>query len=77
MLAHANESNVKALAVGAGLFYNASYNNMLTCFNITDEFIECADQTGFNQISLYFFLILYFENNKTQTNKSANKNNKQ
>ena len=42
-----NQDNaMKALAVGAGLYYNASYDNTLTCFNITDEFIECADQTG-------------------------------
>ena len=42
-----NKANpMKALAMGAGLFYNASYDNTLTCFNITEEFIECADQTG-------------------------------
>ena len=37
---------MRALAAGAGLYYNASYDNTLKCFNITDEFIECADQTG-------------------------------
>eukprot|EP01084_Bolivina_argentea_P039889 73704_1 len=42
-----NKANpMKALAAGAGLYYNASYDNTLTCFNITAEFIECADQTG-------------------------------
>merc|ERR1712228_839619 len=41
-----SDNAMKALAVGAGLYYNASYDNTLKCFNITDEFIECADQTG-------------------------------
>eukprot|EP01084_Bolivina_argentea_P242402 406660_1 len=45
MLEYVDEP-MKALAVGAGLYYNASYNNELSCFNITEEFIECADQTG-------------------------------
>jgi len=40
------DNPMKALAEGAGLYYNASYDNTLTCFNITAEFIECADQTG-------------------------------
>ena len=29
----------------AGLFYNGTTGN-LTCFNIDEEFIECADATG-------------------------------
>jgi dipeptidyl-peptidase-2 len=33
------------LAQAAGLFYNGT-SGTLTCFNITDEFVECADQTG-------------------------------
>merc|ERR1719384_759620 len=41
-----SDNAMKALAVGAGLFYNASNDNALKCFNITAEFIECADQTG-------------------------------
>ena len=35
-----------ALAKGAGMYYNASMDDSLTCFNLTNEFIECADQTG-------------------------------
>ncbi|ETO08490.1 hypothetical protein RFI_28894, partial [Reticulomyxa filosa] len=35
-----------ALANAAGMYYNASSDNTLECFNITAEFIECADQTG-------------------------------
>ncbi|ETO20282.1 hypothetical protein RFI_16937 [Reticulomyxa filosa] len=37
---------MQALANAAGMYYNASANNTLECFNITAEFIECADQTG-------------------------------
>jgi len=40
------EHSMEALAAGAGLYYNASSDNTLECFNITSEFIECADQTG-------------------------------
>eukprot|EP01084_Bolivina_argentea_P289039 496228_1 len=37
---------MKALSEGVGLYYNASYGNSLKCFNLTAEYIECADQTG-------------------------------
>jgi len=33
------------LAQAAGLFYNGT-DGKLPCYNITDEFTECADQTG-------------------------------
>ena len=39
-------SSISALGVGSGLFYNASDNYELSCFDINTEFIECADQTG-------------------------------
>lgn len=37
---------MEALAAGAGLYYNASSDNKLKCFDIKKEFIQCADQTG-------------------------------
>jgi len=33
------------LCMCVGLFYNGTNGN-LTCFNITSEFLECADVTG-------------------------------
>eukprot|EP00731_Ephydatia_muelleri_P033891 Em0041g4a len=36
---------LRGLALAAGLFYNGT-GGTLKCFNITDEFIECADPTG-------------------------------
>jgi len=35
---------LRGLAQAAGLYYNSS--GPLQCFNIWDEFVECADQTG-------------------------------
>ena len=35
-----------ALSKAAGLYYNGTMNNKLNCFNLSNEFIECADQTG-------------------------------
>lgn len=35
---------LRGLAQAAGLYYNSS--SPLQCFNIWDEFVECADQTG-------------------------------
>ena len=33
------------VVVSAGLFYNGTVGN-LTCFNITAEYVDCADATG-------------------------------
>jgi dipeptidyl-peptidase-2 len=41
----ASQSKLHGLAQAAGLFYNGTTGH-LTCFNITSEFIECADPTG-------------------------------
>jgi len=35
-----------ALAEASGMYYNASADYMLTCFNMSEEYVECADQTG-------------------------------
>lgn len=41
----AAQSRLHGLAQAAGLFYNGTTGH-LSCFNITSEFIECADPTG-------------------------------
>jgi dipeptidyl-peptidase-2 len=41
----AAESRLHGLAQAAGLFYNGTTGH-LSCFNITSEFVECADPTG-------------------------------
>jgi len=41
----ANSPLLARLAQAAGLFYNGT-TGTLACFNITDEYVECADQTG-------------------------------
>ena len=45
LLENKNDEMV-ALAEAVGFYYNASYSNQLTCYNLTEEYIECADQTG-------------------------------
>jgi len=40
-----NSTILTGLSQAAGLYYNGT-NGTLKCFNITDEFVECADQTG-------------------------------
>jgi len=35
-----------ALYQASGLYYNASADYSLTCFNLSNEYVECADQTG-------------------------------
>eukprot|EP01084_Bolivina_argentea_P039891 73711_1 len=39
-------NSLLALAKASGLYYNASSNFTLTCFNQFEEYIFCADQTG-------------------------------
>ena len=39
-------SAMRAVGKGAGMYYNGTVNNELECFNLTAEFVECADQTG-------------------------------
>jgi len=43
--AKANSTILEGLAQASGLYYNGT-NGTLQCFNITEEFVECADQTG-------------------------------
>ena len=38
-------SEMSAMAAGAGLLYNGT-DGTKSCFNIYDDFIECADITG-------------------------------
>ena len=38
-------NEMRALAAGAGLLYNGT-DGTKSCFDIYDEFIECADITG-------------------------------
>jgi len=40
-----NTTLLEGLSQAAGLYYNGT-NGTLKCFNITEEFVECADQTG-------------------------------
>lgn len=39
------EDKMRGLAKAAGLFYNGT-TGALTCYNITEEYVECADPTG-------------------------------
>ena len=39
-------SAMRAVAKAAGMYFNGTANNELKCFNISDEFVQCADQTG-------------------------------
>ena len=45
----AGATAIEGLAAGAGLFYNGTASSNLRsvpCFDIMEDFIECADPTG-------------------------------